>query len=69
MAASADSVNTNTDTPTSQDISFENDGPKSPVSLQSGQWQTYVSDKTPVSQKKTWKSKYERFYFAEFLTS
>nr|XP_027227074.1 RUN and FYVE domain-containing protein 2-like isoform X2 [Penaeus vannamei] len=57
MAASADSVNTNTDTPTSQDISFENDGPKSPVSLQSGQWQTYVSDKTPVSQKKTWKKR------------
>lgn len=57
MAASADIVNTNGDTPTFQDNDGNQEDPKSPTSLHSGQWQTYFSDKTPVSQKKSWKKR------------
>lgn len=57
MAASAENVNINSDTPPSQDDNAENDEPKTPSTNKNGQWQTYFADKRPVSQKKRWKSK------------
>ncbi|XP_045623476.1 RUN and FYVE domain-containing protein 2 isoform X2 [Procambarus clarkii] len=57
MAASSVNVNINRDTPPHQDIDAESEGSKTPVSVHNGQWQTYMSDKTPVSQKKTWKKR------------
>lgn len=57
MAASADCVNKNSDTPTFQDNDGEPEEAKSPASLHSGQWQTYFSDKTPISEKKSWKKR------------
>nr|XP_053644151.1 protein RUFY3-like isoform X5 [Cherax quadricarinatus] len=57
MAASAENVNINTDTPLYQDNDAESEDSKSPVSVQNGQWQTYMSDRTPLAQKRTWKKR------------
>lgn len=57
MAASAGSVNINSDTPPRQNDEVEIEEPRTPAPTQSGQWQTYISDRTPISQKKIWKSK------------
>ncbi|KAK7083958.1 RUN and FYVE domain-containing protein 1 [Halocaridina rubra] len=55
MAASAD-VNIERNTPPSEENDADGEA-KTPSSIQSGQWQTYFSDKTPVSHKKSWKKR------------
>ncbi|KAK4303111.1 hypothetical protein Pmani_024855 [Petrolisthes manimaculis] len=58
MAASADGVNINCVTPTSEhQHPQENDTLRTPNTSQTNQWQTYISDRTPISYKNPWKKR------------